>query len=689
VPTPSTRTPLRVVGFELWTWIALPAVFCALGLPQLVRNGFGLALGTAFAVVAAIAVWPRLHASTFRPSRSLFYGGLLFVGAPTMRPLVGTTTADWIFALSFLALVAEVFTNRAPTPRVPPRLLMAGVGIFLFASAISAAVSSTPASALAAGVKFAVVTGAWIWLGILVLESVNEVCVGLLAWSMSAAAASVAGFVQLVFGDVIPGTTPAWHRMTGLDPQVNEFGVVTATGLLAVVGLFMLTRGRDRRLLGAMGFLLIGGLLLSGSLSAMAGLLIGIVVGIALSGRRLLRVIGQRRILIGAGAAFAVVLGALAFGVATGRITAPWSRLSQTTSTAGGTGLAHQQATLWTRIRTLETGWETIKAHPLFGAGQNPDGVGLAHGTYVHDTPLGAWAGLGFLAMIGVILCLAAPFVSAKGLLRARPDIKPLVIALTGAAATFTGYALANPALYRRYGWVSALFLFALAQPALAWRRAAAGRVPADAPPAVGVRFEQSGSGAFSRAMPRTGLVLAAVAVVLALVVGAAYALGKRSSGSSSAVTVTAPAAKRPPPKPPLLMPRDLARYPVASPQYSLLAWWRAAQFGDYSTYLSGFTSQVQHRLAADPKTKRAFVAFTGFADYAAVKFAAVKILSVRGKSPGAKLYVVATYRAGGPNGTVLGTYPHMFTLVRQGGVWRQANDDFVQEIVPPSLRSR
>jgi O-antigen ligase len=290
---------------------------------------------------------------------------------------------------------------------------------------------------------------------------------------VSAAAASFAGFVQLVFGDVVPGTTPAYHRMTGLGQEVNEFGVITATALLGVVGLFVLARGRDRRLIGAIGVLLIGGLLLSGSLSAMGGLVIGLVVAVALAGRPFLRLVAQRRVLIPAGVAAAVILAGLSIGVATGRVSAPWSRLLQTTSTAGGTGLAHQQATLWFRIRTLRTGWTTVRDHPLFGVGENPDGVALAHGTYVHDTPLGAWAGLGLLAMIGVILCFAAPFVSVRGLLRARPDIRPLVIGLTGAVTAFTVYALANPTLYRRYGWLPALFVIALAQPALAWRRAA------------------------------------------------------------------------------------------------------------------------------------------------------------------------------------------------------------------------
>ena len=310
----------------------------------------------------------------------------------------------------------------------------------------------------------------------------DQVCVAVLAWSISASAASIAGLVQLKFGDVIVGTTPSYHRMTGLGGQVNEFGAITATALIPVVGLFVLTRGRDRGLLAAIGVLLIGGLLLSGSLSAVAGLIVGAVVAVALAGRPFLRALAQRRILIGIGAAVVVFGGGLAFAVADGLVTAPWTHLIASTSTGGSTGFAKQQETFWFRVKTLKAGWSTVEAHPVFGAGVNPDALGLIHSSYVHDTLLGAWAGLGFLALVGVVLCLVAPFAAAAGLLRTRLDIRPLVISLTGAAAVFTVYALANPALYRRYCWVPTLLLIALlAQPALMRPRVwAAGGVRSD-----------------------------------------------------------------------------------------------------------------------------------------------------------------------------------------------------------------
>src|SRR5262249_59093594 len=141
-----------------------------------------------------------VRVGSFGQSRGLVVGGMLFVGAGVLRPLVGTTAADWFFAASLVSVVVESLAGRAPTFRVPTFWLLAGGGLVALSSLLSAGMSSTPGSALAAGVKFFAVTVGWIWLGALVLERVDQVCVAVLAWSMGAAAASIGAFVQLAFG---------------------------------------------------------------------------------------------------------------------------------------------------------------------------------------------------------------------------------------------------------------------------------------------------------------------------------------------------------------------------------------------------------------------------------------------------------------------------------------------------------
>lgn len=674
--------PFRVISFDDRTWIALAAVFCALASPQLVRNWGGLALGVVFAGVAVAALRPALRARTFRPSCALFVGGMLFVAAPVLRPLAGTTTADWLFAGSFLLVVVESLSGRTPTLRVPPVWLLAGGGLVLLSSVLSAAASATPASALAAGVKFFAVTVGWIWLGALVLEGVDQVCLAVLAWLIGATAASIGAFVQLAFGDVIAGTSPSYNRMTGLTGQVNELGVITATALIPAVGLLVLTRGRDRCLLAAIGLLLICGLFLSGSLSSLAGLLVGIVVAVALAGRPLLRILARRRNLIAIGVAAVVLCAGVALAVADGLVRSPWKHLIASTSRAGGAA-AKQQESFWFRVDTLKAAWRVIKAHPVFGVGHNPDALGLVRVSYVHDVLLGAWAGLGFAAMIGVVLCLVAPFAVAVGLLRRPLDFRPLLIALTGAAVVFTVYVLVSPALYRRYGWVPALLLIALPQSASLRPRARfAGAVPSDGQPSPGAA-QPGGLGSKSAmhrsvlgGMSRTALLLVAVLVAAALV-GTTYAVATRPDGS----TVTATVALRYGQPSALLTQRQIDRYPTANPQHALLVWWRAAQFADYRGYLSGFMPQVRRRVAAEPDRMEAFSRLRGLA-----LNATVKVLDVHRTSAGAALYTEIAYRAMARDGRVVAvTYEYMFRLARRGGAWRLGNDDFVQELMPHS----
>jgi O-antigen ligase len=677
-----------ILRFDLRAWIALPAVFCALALPQILHGVVGLGAGVAAGVVACVALWPLRGTLLRRPSRAFFYAGLLFVGAPALRPIAGETTADWLFAASVLSLFVELVLRPGVRIRLPSVWLLAGGTLVAVGSLLSALASDTPSSALGAGIRFMLVTVAWIWLGVLVLDRLNHLCVAVLAWAISAAASSVAGFAQLAFGDVIPGTTPDWNRMTGLGQQVNEFGAVTATAMIPTAALVLLTRGRDRRLTALLVLAMIGGLLLSGSISSMAGVAVGSIVAVVLDRRRFTKVVARPRILVAGGAALVAVVAAVWVAAAAGWVVSPWARLTTTTSVAGGTGLAQQQATLWRRIDTLRIGWTTIKEHPIFGAGKNPDGVALAHGTYVHNTLLGAWAGLGLLATVGLILCLAAPFVATHQLLRLRPNIRTLVIGLTGGAVAFTVYALANPSLYRRYGWVPALFLVALSPQALP-RRAVEPRRRENGRAAAETRRWMPAGLSFAPTMRRAVIFVTATAVV-AIGVVAAYALASRDDGGAK-TAVTAPTntvtptttATVPAARPHLLSQHDIDRYAATSPQHALLTWWRAAQFVDYPGFLEGFDRRVQRQLAADAETKRFLPAFGAFANTATVTFVDVRKTPAR-----ATVYTEVHSDATSPDGErVTNTYPRVFRLVRQGGAWRLQNSDFFREVVPSSLQ--
>src|SRR4051794_21332968 len=137
-----------VLRFDTRVWLGLPAVFCALAFPQILRGVVGLVVGVLFGFVACVALWPARRTLRLLPSRAFFYGGLLFVGAPTLRPIAGQTTADWLFAASVLSLVVEVVVRRGVPFRLPSLWLIAGGSLVAVGSLLSAVASDTPTSAL-------------------------------------------------------------------------------------------------------------------------------------------------------------------------------------------------------------------------------------------------------------------------------------------------------------------------------------------------------------------------------------------------------------------------------------------------------------------------------------------------------------------------------------------------------------
>jgi hypothetical protein len=182
-----------------------------------------------------------------------------------------------------------------------------------------------------------------------------------------------------------------------------------------------------------------------------------------------------------------------------------------------------------------------------------------------------------------------------------------------------------------------------------------------------------------------------AAAVVLAVAAIGIYAVATRGDGESSdagghrsgsanpRVTTATDSSSASH----LLSQRDVDRYPKASPERALLAWWRAAQFVDYQGFLEAFDSQLRRKLSASPKTRRALVAFGGFASASTLKF-----FNAQQGRQNAIVYIQVRYESRGSDGKlVTQPLPRTFRFVRQGGAWRLKSDDFVQETLPQSLR--
>jgi len=470
----SERTGREALAISLGPriWAALPTGFAALAVPQLVDGPAALLFAVAFGAFAIMVLWPMFGAS-FGMSRLLFYCGLLFVGAPLFRPLREITLADWLFAASFAFFIAEAAFTRHLPRRVPPLPVIAGGVLVALGALLAAASSDTPDTALGAGLRFLVVTVAWVWLGALVLERRRHILIAMIAWSASVAFSSGAALMQLLLGDVIPGTSPSWGRMTGFSQHVNDLGSITAIALVPAAALATVMRGTERLFASALALACLGGLVLSGSLSAVIAAAVGLATAAVLVRGPLFRVLLRPRVGAGIIAVATVAMSAGSLAVAADLMPSPLERLALTTDRTTDTPLRQDQATLWRRLDTFGSSWELVKEDPLVGQGFNPDTATVADGRLVHNTVLGTWAGLGVTALIGLLLCLAAPFAATVSLLReGEALLRSLVVGLTAGAVTFTVFALSNPALYRRYGWVPLLLLGALAAERSAARRA-------------------------------------------------------------------------------------------------------------------------------------------------------------------------------------------------------------------------
>jgi hypothetical protein len=139
-------------------------------------------------------------------------------------------------------------------------------------------------------------------------------------------------------------------------------------------------------------------------------------------------------------------------------------------------------------------------------------------------------------------------------------------------------------------------------------------------------------------------------------------------------------------PSPFLITRRQIEAQPPGTPQRALFAWWRAAQFVDYRTYLRSFAATLRRELAAKPtSTKAALVQFGG-----AMTVASPKIISVEKSGKTRTVYTDIAYHGRTKSGwIVVHSAPRSFTFARERGEWRLLDDDFVQQNLPPALRRR
>ena len=123
-----------------------------------------------------------------------------------------------------------------------------------------------------------------------------------------------------------------------------------------------------------------------------------------------------------------------------------------------------ENATFWTRVDSYEAAWVDIRAHPLYGVGLSPGDTPTATGSQVHNNlmkPLfegGAFAALG-MALIYLLIGVAG----WQTVVRARsPEDHLLALAAFSSYIAYFTWGLSQPALFKRFGWMSGALVLAL-----------------------------------------------------------------------------------------------------------------------------------------------------------------------------------------------------------------------------------
>jgi low affinity Fe/Cu permease len=211
--------------------------------------------------------------------RFFFYLGLLTIGQTVFRPALNFTLSDWFFLFSLLLAISESLLRRNTEIRFPPYMIV-GLFFFTFGGILSSGYAKMPSASAIALIKYFYLIAVWFWLCTTVLQKPEHIRTAIILWTTSAAISGFGALIQLIWEDIIPGTSPIWGRMTGFTEHVNDLGGLTSVALIPAI---MLTTSfpefRWRRVYSWLCAILISaGLVLSVSLSGVTALLVSMLV---------------------------------------------------------------------------------------------------------------------------------------------------------------------------------------------------------------------------------------------------------------------------------------------------------------------------------------------------------------------------------------------------------------------------
>ena len=459
--TPASSLVAMLV-FAAAAGLMLGSVSWRLGLVLVVLVFGALALAGARMYLAAseqIAVREEVEVSEdarLRTARHVFYVGAALMGLLTFRPAMGFTVSDWVFLLAFGLTCLVLLTYGLERDYLIPSMITIGVAVFAAGGVISSSQAIAPLQSLSIVVRLLYLTIVWFWLATIVLQKQRHVEITALAWISSAAVSSSGAILQFFYGDVIPGGTLAWGRMTGFTEHFNVLGGLAATSIVPALMFSVDGTRRSDRMIATVATGFIGaGLLLSGSVGGLLAASIGVLFWLAVRGLTVRSFVSLS----------AAALAALFLMSATGSTNSPdpLDRIRRVTSAeefAAGTG----GGTVYQRVDGYREAWDHIARQPFVGVGlDEASSVKILGEKLVHNMLINPWFSAGILGFLGVLLIVSGAVVTGTQVVRyASPAQRPLATALLASVVTFVIFAMGEPILFVRYGWFPTALLIAL-----------------------------------------------------------------------------------------------------------------------------------------------------------------------------------------------------------------------------------
>jgi hypothetical protein len=281
------------------------------------------------------------------------------------------------------------------------------------------------------------------------------------ALSIAGAVQGAAALLQLAGVDSALFGTDQFGRYTGFAGHPNDLGATLAITLpISFVCLYVFRRRRLLFVIFVSGFFMnAGGILLSGSLSALAGGVLGLAASLAILGsgdRRSKRWTWLAVAGVGAGALILAFLDLRASpfgaGAGLGGVKDPRTRLSEV---LGGSG------TLASRLETIDAALEDIADNPVVGLGFDHGSTDVFEGGQVHSMPILAWQGGGLPVLLGLCGIVWLSWrVAWPGRTPMSSTLRAIRSGAVGAIAAMVINGLAQPFLYKRFGWIPVALVF-------------------------------------------------------------------------------------------------------------------------------------------------------------------------------------------------------------------------------------